>query len=298
MFTKLRVTTKKRWFDFLARDIFLTPPAKCNQHSSLIILSQIYPADMTMYMLAAKSFSRYIRPREFVIIDDGLSAHHRLTLTKHFDKIRFISIDTIASKFCPKGGTWERLLGIATLNSDDYVIQLDADTLTLANPDEVLSCVSGSRSFTLGTLMGQNIVGALAASEFARKHPSNHVQIQAELALERLPDSARLKYVRGCSGFTGFAPGTLNVEKVEHFSSAMMNLIGMQQWNQWGSEQVTSNFLVANCPNSLVLPVHFYPPWSPACNPTASKFIHFVGTHRFKNGQYSKMAKNIISQLK
>lgn len=288
---------KKKWFHLAARGICNTRQIKCDPNSNVLILSQLYPPDLIMYLLAAKSFSRFLSPREFVIIDDKLSQKDRDLLCKHFEQIRFVSITEVSSTSCPKGGTWERLLSIAELSADHYVIQLDADTLTLSNPVEVLQCVCENRSFTLGTSSGKEITTLSRASQFASQHLSEHVQIQSELAMDKYPGSEALSYVRGCSGFAGFAAGYLKTSMVEDFSSNMISLLGAKKWAEWGSEQVTSNFLVANAPGAVILPVANYPFWAPGIDSGDAKLLHFVGTHRYHAGKYANLARSVIAEL-
>jgi hypothetical protein len=298
MFSTQRARFSKKWFNFTTRNIFRTEMVQCDPTSNVVILSQLYSPDLNMYMLAAKSFARFIKPLEFVIVDDGLLPSDKQILSKHFKQIRFVPTNRVKSSACPKGGCWERLLSIAELSAAHYVIQLDADTLTLSVPDEVKQCIAENRSFTLGTSTGQEITTLRKASEFARQHPGEHVQIQAEIAMENYPGNERLHYVRGCAGFAGFSRGLLSVTKVEEFSTNMSSLIGKEKWSGWGSEQVTSNYLIANAPNPLVLPLKGYTFWAPSVDASQCKLIHFVGTYRFYHGEYMNLARSIIKELK
>jgi hypothetical protein len=297
MFSLQRAKLAKRWFNYTTQNVFRTTMVRCDPTSNVVILSQIYAPDLSMYMLAAKSFARFIKPLEFVIVDDGLSASDRQILSNHFERIRFLPTKEVQLGTCPNGGCWERLISIAELNAEHYVIQLDADTLTLSVPNEVAQCIAENRSFTLGTSSGQEITTFKKASEFARQHPSEHVQIQAEIAMDHYPGNEGLHYVRGCAGFAGFSRGLLSVTKVEEFSTTMSGLIGREKWREWGSEQVTSNYLIANAPNPLILPLKSYPFWAPGVDSQQTKLIHFVGTYRFYQGKYMSLARSIIKEL-
>lgn len=288
---------RKKWFDFRARGIYSTPPIVCDVNSPVVVLSQLHSPDLTMYLLAAKSFARFLPPKEFVVVDDGLAESEKELLSQHLHNIRFIPIHESQSSHCPSGGTWERLLTIARFNAMDLVVQLDADTLTLAVPDEVIACVAANRSFTLGTWGGRETTSLTGASEFASKHPGEHVQIMAETAMGKFPDAEVKRYVRGCSGFAGFARNTMTVEDVESFSQQMASIIGNKKWSEWGSEQVTSNYMVANAPNSVILPVEKYPFWAPGLDVSQAKFLHFVGSYRFAGGAYTRESRKIIQAL-
>lgn len=297
MFFSIRNKINKKWFDWRVRKVFDTQVAPCDPGSRLIILSQLFHPDLTMFMVAAKSFSRYATPHKYVIVDDGLTDSDRATLRHHFESIDFIRTDQVDSGSCPQRGCWERLLSIADLNADHYVIQLDADTLTLAEPTEVLSSLEKGHSFTLGTPGGQRTTTLAEASRIASGYGFDHVQVLAEQSLVKLPAELGSHYVHGCAGFAGFAPGSITRPTIESFSTCMTDLLGPQKWGEWGSEQVTSNFIVANTPEAIILPVTTYPFWKPGVDVSRAKFLHFFGTHRFEGGEYIRSANKIIDAL-
>jgi len=297
MISSIRNKIDRAWFNLRCSGIFSTPPVKCDPDSDIVIVSQLHHPDMTMYMLAMKSFARFVRPRGFVIVDDGLLPEDRHILSEHFDPIRFVPSKGAQLGACPAGGCWERLLTLSQENSDHYVIQLDADTLTLSEPVEVLQCLAQNRSYTLGTSTGRQTVGFSEASRFAHENMSNHVQAHAERALASYPGHEHLRYVRGCAGFTGFSRGQLLPERIQEFSTQMEKLVGKEKWREWGSEQVTSNFMAANAPDSLVLPVERYPFWMPDVDITKAAFVHFFGVFRFMGGMYTRQASRVIRQL-
>ena len=297
MISRIRKKIDRAWFNYRCSGIFNTPPVKCDPDSPVLIVSQLHHPDMTMYMLAMKSFARFVRPQGFVIVDDGLLPEDRRILSEHFDSLRFVPSGDVQLGACPSGGCWERLLTLSQENNDHYVIQLDADTLTLSEPTEVLQCLAQNRSFTLGTGTGRQIVGFSEASHFALNKTSNHVQNHAERAFENYPGHEHLRYVRGCAGFTGFARGQLLPEKIQEFSIQMEKLVGKEKWREWGSEQVTSNYMAANAPDALVLPVERYPFWSLSVDITKTIFVHFFGLFRFMGGMYTRQGLRVIKQL-
>lgn len=297
MFTSLRIRLPKKWFDLNARPILHTAPIKCDGGRNLVFLSQLHHPDVLMYLVAAKSFARFIQPREFVIVDDGLLARDRDLLQRHFERIRFLSSRSVDAGVCPRGGCWERLLSISDINGSDYVVQLDADTVTLNEPTEVIEHIDAGRSFTLGTPGGESIVSTEETSRIASTWTSSHVQVLSERAMVDLPRHLGDRYVHGCAGFTGFRPGSLPRIKIDEFSGEMSKLLGTAKWSEWGSEQVTSNFLVANDPGAAVLPIDRYPFWKAGKDISSAALVHFFGTHRFEEGRYIKSAKQVIDAL-
>jgi hypothetical protein len=73
----------------------------------------------------------------------------------------------------------------------------------------------------------------------------------------------------------------------------MAEIIGAQKWSEWGSEQVASNFMVANAAGGYVLPFERYRYFSPeeATEAKAAVLLHFIGTHRFAGGVYRDMSR-------
>ena len=293
---RLRSKIKKALFNFRCRSIYATRPVCCDVESGLIVLSQLYHPDVTMYLLAAKSFARYVSVHRFVVVDDGLTVQDRELLEYHLGDVEFVLTGSARREGLPTGGCWERISTIAAMNAEHYVVQLDSDILTIELPSEVIDAVNGGRSFTLGTPSGTEIVSAASATAVAVKD-SAHVQACAERVIDRVTMYPAPKYVRGCAGFAGFARGRLTVTELERFSAEMEQLIGTAKWAEWGSEQVTSNFMIANTPNALVLPVVRYPFMSPNLDIEDAALIHFFGTYRFHQGRYAKLARRVISEL-
>ena len=291
MINRLRTKLNKRWFDWQARAIYDTPPIRCAAGSRLVVLTQLHHPDLTMYMVAAKSFARWVKPGRFVIVDDGLTDADRTMLQRHFESVSFIRSRDASSPNCPRGACWERLLSIADLNADEYVVQLDADTITLNRPDAVLDCLHRGVSFTLGTAGGDRIVSTQETSRIAAPWQGSHVQVVAEQRIAQLPPDIGTHYVHGCAGFAGFQPGAIDRVRVEQVSQAFESLVGSSKWAEWGSEQVTSNFLIANTPGAVILPPTAYPFWQPGIDIQAARLVHFFGTHRFEGGAYIQSAR-------
>lgn len=290
---------RKHFFNWGARGIFDTPPVRCDAASNVVVLSQTYHADLTMFLLAAKSFASFLRPQRFVVVDDGLTDAQRSLVERHLDRVEFAPRLAVDVGSFPRGGCWERLLTVARLSREHYVIQLDSDTVTLASPEEVIRCAAEGRSFTLGTNEGQAIGPVLAAARFAQGlGTALHVQIHAEQALDRIPTADQRRYVRGCAGFAGYASGSFDMELLEQFNGSMQALIGREKWAEWGSEQVSSNFVVANTLGAVVLPIERYVNWMPGKDTRDARLLHFIGHRRFNGLRYLTAARVAISALR
>lgn len=288
----------KRLFNFASKAIFDTKPIVCDPASDVIVLSQTYHPDLTMYLVAAKSFARFVKPKFFVVIDDGLTNQDRETIFNHLGCVKFINRQDVSLDSVPLGGTWERLISAVSFSEDHFVIQVDSDTVTVSDPKEVRTSITENRSFTLSTYQGREVVSVKDASAFAKSIDGTHVQIRAERALDSLPNANVRRYVRGCSGFTGFARKQVRRQDLQDFSKFMISQLGIEAWSEWGSEQVTSNYLISNTQNPLMLPIEHYPYWSPGTNLKEARLIHFIGDHRFKDFEYIRRARTAINQLK
>jgi len=298
MFYELKKNLRKTFFDINVSDIFNTPPIICSDIASFSILSQIRPSDIKSYLLAIKSFSYYLKPSSIYVVGDRFTESDWKTLDQHIDNLIRIPIETVNTMACPHGGTWERIFSILELTHKHYIIQIDSDTLTMLYPTEIAECINLNVNFTLGTSLGQNFSTCVEASNFASQfNEDTHVQTVSEKALASLDNSDNLLYVRGCSGLSGFAHNDVTTNDAEYFSTSMEKIIGSSKWKEWGSEQITSNFLISNSKNKMVLPWPKYCNFNPDNISKNSTFIHFIGNTRYALGTYRKYSKKIIKIL-
>ena len=70
-----------------------------------------------------------------------------------------------------------------------------------------------------------------------------------------------------------------------------------KRWWEWGSEQVTSNYIVSNAARVATIPYPKYRNYDgqPVAETTA--FIHFIGTNRFRHGYYWLRARQQVGML-
>jgi hypothetical protein len=257
--------------------------------------------EVFMYLLAVKSFCLKLgRVPRVVLLNDGTLTESDLAiLGSHIQQIRIVHVSDVVPDRCPKGSCWERLLLISDIVRDSYVVQLDSDTLTSNLIPEVAECIDANRSFTL---MGGGSYPAIEpmidACNRSKSNTSLMVQRVCERSFDQLPQAASLLYVGGNAGFTGFARGSIDREKIVWFSDLMRRIAGAT-WNEWGSEQVTSNLLIANTPgaNHLEFPKYLTYWALPDVPYEAASFIHFIGPCRFKNGFYIKTAHKALESL-
>lgn len=295
MFYTRKNQLRRWWFDLRTQGVLRSPPLILGDAAAPLLLSQLQHKDVLMYLAAIKSFASYLAPGEIHVVDDGSLTNKDCALLKsHIPSVQIHALADCREPGLPKGGTWERLIAIARLSQTRYVIQLDSDTLTLGQIGEVAAAVWQARSFCIGTWDTQEIEAVIERAQRTRKRLGEgraHIQMLAEANFDRLQDAANLKYVRGCSGFSGFAPGAGKLDLMLSLSGQMQALLG-DRWLEWGSEQVMSNLVVANQPGAIVLPHPAYADCQKMRKGT-TRFIHFIGTCRFQGGVYAKLIRQL-----
>jgi hypothetical protein len=248
-------------------------------------------------LLAIKSFyARIKRGKITLIVERDFSPEVRQKLEHHLPGIEFVVFEDIDLGACQSGGCWDTLMFMLGRSREEYVIQLDSDTLTFG-PDvsEVIHCAENNIPFTLSS-WGNQIVPMLKVVKSARASKSNYVGIAAERLFDRYPGAEHLKYVRASGGFTGFAKGGFAREEIEKFHCEGEKLLGAR-WREWGTEQSASNFAIANSPGSLILPFPKYANFPQTSVFGARTFLHFFGTYRFEAGCYASLAGYVIALL-
>ena len=299
MFYRIKDRLRRAHFRHECREVLEAPPLALESSSPAIVFSQLPHKDLMMFLVALRSFVRYVPVKGVHLLNDGsVTAEDRALLREHIPGLVFHELADFRSTVCPSGGCWERLLGIAELVRDHYVIQLDSDTLAISAIDEVAECVRDGAAFTLGTWDRQEFETMSERAGQAKKiiagRDDSHIQVLAEANLDKLSGYESLRYVRGCAGFAGFPAGSFSRERVEELSQEMYAALG-SKWNTWGSEQFASNVIVANSARAAVLP---HPKYC-ACNRVQAEtaFIHFIGSCRFDDGTYARLARRVIGEL-
>jgi hypothetical protein len=296
MFYKIKKSLNASRFNRQTSAILDTPPMPVVA-GPLAVVTMVSNSDVPMYLLSMKSFYRHLgRGRLVAVIDRDMPDAARGLLRKHFPGIEFQVLEDIDVGPCQRGGTWERLVYLLGLTQEEYVIQLDCDTLFFGpDIDEVLGCVADNRAFTLSG-GEREIVGLHEAARRARTINHPYVGLAAESLFDSYPGADQLHYVRGSSGFAGFAKGGFSRAQIESFHIEMEKLLPTR-WTEWGTEQCASNFAVANSPGARVLPHPKYGNFDHHHDPAQSSFLHFIGAHRFDDGLFAKLGQQVIAEL-
>ena len=268
-----------------------------NPQANFKLATLLCDSDVNMYLISLASFCKHIKPNEVIVVSDRLSDESRKVLRDCVENITIVPAVDYREPGLPTGGCWERLTYITRAVKDSYIVQLDADLLTLKRPGEVIDAIEKNVSFSITTKLGFEKMSFTNASYLIWERTSKHVQNEAEKAMKNCRDADSRLYIRACAGFTGYAKGSFTIEDVKDFSQEIEQNIGKEKWAEWGSEQVTSNYIFANSKGSEILPYEHYPFYEPGISDAKVKLFHFIGTHRFKKGFYLQRAKAFIASL-
>jgi hypothetical protein len=261
------------------------------------IVSMVSPRDWPMYLVTMKAFYRRIGAGKLVaVVERAMQAEALDQLRRHFPGILLETLEDIDTGFCQRGGTWERLLYILDRSADEYVMQVDCDTLPVAGDlREVTECIRNGTPFAIAD--NARILSLPDAAQAARATAGDYVGIAAERLFDHYPDAANLRYVRGSSAFAGFARGGFTRAKVEAFHRQMEAMMGRERWREWGTEQCASNFAIANSPGAVVLPYPQYANFFPGGPRGEAKFLHFMGAFRFQENYFADCCRAEIRRL-
>ncbi|TXT32645.1 MAG: hypothetical protein FD131_218 [Rhodocyclaceae bacterium] len=297
LFHKVCIAINRRRFDRKLQGILDTNPIHLG-NTPLTLLSMVHHRDVLSYLLAAKSFARFIVPAKVVIVaDPSITPADRELLKRHIPEVCFRNAAEFHCQELPKGGTWERLTAIAEYAQERFVIQLDADTVATKAMPEVELAIRENHAFLLGTEDVQQIQPVVQIATWAkgRLAGDDHVQLVAESVLDGLSDQSRWKYVRACSGFAGFPRGAFGKEQLVRISQEMSALLG-ERWKEWGTEQFTSNLVLASMEGAKLLPHPKYCAPHRANGDTA--FRHFIGYVRHTTPLYAILAGQVAAELR
>jgi hypothetical protein len=280
----------------VAKQVLATQPLRRGE-LPFTVLSMVHQRDLHSYLVAVKSFAYYLNPSRIVVVcDPSIDNEDRAVLRQHVPHIELRDAHEFVHPDIPRGGTWERLFAITQMVEDRYVVQIDADTLTVRPIPEVLAAIEAGHSFVLGETPGTPRRTLAGTRDYAKDWiaPGAHVQAFAEVEMVNVGLPADAHYIRGCSGFSGFPCSSTMRDVMLDYSRRMTAKLG-DKWTSWGTEQVTSNYLASNMPGAHALPFPKYGTPDQATGETA--FFHFIGSMRFVNSKYQTTSRDALQLI-
>lgn len=299
-YNRLLNALMKRRFLSNTHAIFGTPPIVLKKGSvPLMIVTQLQSADIQAYLICIKALYRRIGYGDVTVLGDRLTAHDIDVLQGHIPGMDFVDVASITPGECQKGGTWERLWACVEMSQNRYVVQMDSDVLARGTLKQVLQNIQGNIPFALG---GRMVVEpANYYPERAKDVVSEHINIASERAFARYRGVEKWNYIRASSGFAGFAAGGVSLDLVQSFHHEMHAILG-SRWFEWGTEQVASNFVIANSPGAERLDFPVYANYILADQGVMAalpnmEMAHFLGINRYRKRVFERWARQEITAL-
>ncbi len=266
-------------------------------NSGPLVLSMVQQKDVIPYLAALKSFVRFVDVCGVVVVSDkSLTPDDKKLIASQISGVVIRDAAEFARRDLPTGGCWERLIAISEYVQGNYVIQLDADTLSLGALDSVIEAYQANESFILSTFDLQSKVNVKEMSRWAQSHCTGdvHVQVLCEANLMAAAGGDLAKqYIRGCAGFSGFGKGSFAIQELVTLSERMSGILG-EKWKKWGTEQFASNYIVSNSKNCIALPHPMYT--TPEQINSTTVFVHFIGPLRYYRGRYLTYVKKLLER--
>lgn len=290
----------KYFFDISISRILKTKPLKYRQDNRVIILTMLGHDDIKMYLVAIKSFMSNFGYGTIEVINDGtLTESDKQILNAHIPNIRCFESKNVNTLKCPSYISWKRLLRIVELAKDHYVIQLDADTISLSPLIDIHDKVSDNQGFLIGSNLWRQGVDVNWLHDIISNWEYTHVQPSAELIFKDIDFfQDGTKYLKACAGFAGYPKNFSTSAEIEKLSLQIEAKLG-KKWHEWGSEQTATLCLISKTNGSSVLP---WPQYQNFMFPTTNEssdsasFVHFIGSNRYKKGGYKKLVHSFIGK--
>jgi len=302
------VSDRSAWFDryntalqrlspWIFRGVLATPPMAADPSGPVVLYTLLHKAGVRAYLLAAKSFLRFCPGLEVVVQSDGtLDEEARDELQRHIENVRILDrgvtddflrewlagfslgVDLSACRlFIPL-----KLVNVVARFPGRRVILFDSDLLFLRRPDAVLQWIdgaSGSPSVFYGC-------GGSALAQTVRAMGFEFPRV----------DPARFN-----SGFCGFENIFTQHDLVPIFQRIAAHDRTLFA-KAWSTEQVIWSVLLNRFENVLELNRlgrgYHGGAWDRYGDLARhATYTHFVGSDRFRNFSYPRLAWRVIREL-
>lgn len=294
LFYRLRRSVNYFKFYHQTKRLMQTPPLDYRE-SSVSIVTMVAGYDVHLYILAMKSLYRRLGSgRIIAIIASDVTNAQKKLICQHLGPIEFVRNESIDTGEIQHSGTWERLVYILGRTQSEYVIQMDCDILITGPIPEVLDSIAENHAFTLADGLPKKPL--IEYVEDGKRRNLANIVFDFEIRAPEFPDVEKFQYLRGSSGFAGFARGGATQQDLLDFHRRGEKVFG-PRWREWGTEQIASNFTVANSPNSIGLPKPKYLTWENHSIEQPPSLLHFLGYCRFDQGVYARYANLEIDAM-
>ena len=296
---RIRTHLLRSCHGLMVRPVLRTAPVRAGA-TPCTVLTMVSHRDIVPYLVAIKTFAHHADPAGVAVLcDESVTVADRALVKAQIPDVEFLDIRAFRRPGIPVGGCWERLLAVTELAKTRYVVQLDSDTVTTGETDEVVKAVGNETAFVMGKEPGQPIGSLIDLQEktaaLAGKLGSMHIHNAAQYHLSRIGLDMSLRYTDGWASFTGFPRDVTLQTRLFEVAHRMRSGMGASL-DEWGTEMVVSNFLVANSAGAETLPFPKY--CTPVHGETAVHLWHFVGSLRYDDFRYIKTSVAGVRSLR
>jgi hypothetical protein len=285
-------------FDRTAVNIRNTPPLEIVP-GKVTFVSLVCHKDLDRYLLAIKSVYKRVGAGSIAVLDDGtLTDADRNVLNYQLGNPRYFHKDDIDTGPCPSYICWRRIMLILDLCQEGYVVQVDSDIVARAPLEEALAAIEADEAFMIVNKTHPGHITLKEMSKWVKDKgwQGKTVQMEAERILCNYPQADEKRYLRGTAAFVGWPMNCATKEQLLDFSQFIESEIG-PLWREWGSEQTSTNYLIANCPKLKLLEHPKYVNHFSNSTLEGAALVHFFGSHRYVGGRYLKYARSLLREL-
>ncbi len=287
----------RRYSNVVFAPILRTAPIATDPAAAATVYSVLDARNVNAYIVAAKSLLQHTPPVRLVVQSDGtLGPGHRRRLDNHFPGIQInVPQDCLNTIHRYAAGElsglvppladcnlfiYYQLLNIALGFRDQPVIQLDSDIIFVKRPDFILEWMSGEHGECFHSDGGNGLAAKFESIGFqCRSVPVSRFNAGL-FGVRRGPDIASIARV---------------LRTIHEQEPAILN--------HWEAAQaiwavLLDEFESPTCLEDLA-PGYVGNGWRSYAEIQAqSTLVHFVGSTRFKDFTYVRLAKELIKQLK
>lgn len=272
--------------NFVFRSVLTTPPIKCNPDAAVEYISLICHRDVSIYILATKSFLRFYSDVSVVVHNDGTLTQRDIeVLQHHIPGLRVISRreadDRVAAEVSSSllknirknDVSFIKLIDV-NLFSRKRKIVADSDLLFLKRPSEVIQWIETAN-----------------VEAFHHVNPNANKRFKSHLASWNEQLNMSMESLDYCSGFIGYGK-TFALAEVENVIKMLM-----EAGEGWGLEQCAYAFLLGDISRELPTEKYLAVMNDPREEDVqAAAMVHFVG--KLKHSQYLHLGRKVVRELK
>jgi len=308
MFYRLRKRLNNVRFKFRARGVYRTPPTPCDPVAACTIHTMLGQSDLLMYLVAIKSFLRFLPLARVAAHSDGsLTPDDEALLREHVPGIRVVStgeanerakkeLNPFLTEWRARDASWRRVIDTELWCETPRRMIIDSDILTIRRPDAVLEWIAGGGGTRPLMFGATDPLPAGPIPEGTGKRPIQNV-FRERLAQFAAEAKGPPEFYQG--GTSGYYGCTREVSLAEIERLIRAGLASGVPMAEWGGEQCLVVYVLSTS-DPIRLDVRKYFNFAPEAMDRLNEVAvaHFYGTFRFYRGIYTRLAAEVVRDLK